>query len=302
MGERGSVETIKEAFKAGAATKEQYAEALKGYQDATQETKSHDRDEAKAFLDNRKPAKAPNYRQASEIWADVSRNRSRTTASDGVSACCQSTRTPANSEYSPTSGPSPLMLRKASEEKAKQKIEFEETRYFCLDETKPFAVKDGFAWTLREEHYVKLESFLQRSIRNILNITMTQVQEDHIKREHTHTNKTHLDEAPFGPAGDDNGPGSEMQPHDHFRYVEMVDPPIFAPSSLPDAAVYGGTGGIGHNLHNPGIPALCPAPASPDRRPTDFGPRSLPDATAPKGSEDKGYNVRNQGIPTQCPA
>ena len=144
--------------------------------------------------------------------------------------------------------------RKASEEKAKQKAEFEETRYFGLDETKPFAVKDGFvtftmhfkylgsfisynlrddfdidtrikkagmamgalkhffnnkhvdtytkhlifkaiplnlllwgceAWTLREEHYVKLESFLQRSIRNILNITMAQVQEDHLKREHT---------------------------------------------------------------------------------------------------------------------
>ncbi|EJK71250.1 hypothetical protein THAOC_07332 [Thalassiosira oceanica] len=34
--------------------------------------------------------------------------------------------------------------RKASEEKAKQKAEFEETRYFGLDETKPFAVKDGF--------------------------------------------------------------------------------------------------------------------------------------------------------------
>ena len=41
----------------------------------------------------------------------------------------------------------------------------------------------------------------------------------------------------------------------------MVDPPIFAPSSLPDAAVYGGTGGIGYNIHNPGILALCPAPA-----------------------------------------
>ena len=143
--------------------------------------------------------------------------------------------------------------RKASEEKAKQKAEFEETRYFGFDETKPIAVKDGFvtftmhfkylgsfisynlrddfdidtrikkagmamgalrhffnnkhvdtytkhlifkaiplnlllwgceAWSLREEHYIKLESFLQRSIRNILNITMTQVQEDHIKREH----------------------------------------------------------------------------------------------------------------------
>ncbi|EJK51540.1 hypothetical protein THAOC_29285 [Thalassiosira oceanica] len=46
-----------------------------------------------------------------------------------------------------------------------------------------------------------------------------------------------------------------------YGIVEMVDPPIFAPSSLPDAAVYGGIGGIGHNLHNPGIPALCPAPA-----------------------------------------
>ena len=38
----------------GMATKEQYAQALKGYQDAVEETKSHDRDEAKAYLDNRK--------------------------------------------------------------------------------------------------------------------------------------------------------------------------------------------------------------------------------------------------------
>jgi len=40
-------------------------------------------------------------------------------------------------------------------------------------------------WSLREDHYVKLESFLQRSIRNILNINMTQVKDDHIKREDT---------------------------------------------------------------------------------------------------------------------
>ena len=39
------------------------------------------------------------------------------------------------------------------------------------------------AWSLREDHYIKLESFLHRSIRNILNINMTQVQEDHIKNE-----------------------------------------------------------------------------------------------------------------------
>ncbi|EJK57572.1 hypothetical protein THAOC_22371, partial [Thalassiosira oceanica] len=32
-------------------------------------------------------------------------------------------------------------------------------------------------------------------------------------------NKTPLAEAPFGPAAsDDNGPGSETQPHDCFRY------------------------------------------------------------------------------------
>ena len=46
MGHKDSVENIKTAFMAGAATKEQYAEALKGYQDALEEMKSHDRDEA----------------------------------------------------------------------------------------------------------------------------------------------------------------------------------------------------------------------------------------------------------------
>ncbi|EJK57002.1 hypothetical protein THAOC_23002, partial [Thalassiosira oceanica] len=32
-----------------------------------------------------------------------------------------------------------------------------------------------------------------------------------------HTNKTRLAEAPFGPVGDDNGPGSEPPPHDRLR-------------------------------------------------------------------------------------
>ncbi|EJK68989.1 hypothetical protein THAOC_09797, partial [Thalassiosira oceanica] len=36
-------------FMVGAATKEQYAEALKGHQDAVEDMKSHDRDEAKRF-------------------------------------------------------------------------------------------------------------------------------------------------------------------------------------------------------------------------------------------------------------
>ena len=50
MGHADSLEAIKEMFRSGLATKEQYAEALTGYQDAVEETKSHDRDEAKAFM------------------------------------------------------------------------------------------------------------------------------------------------------------------------------------------------------------------------------------------------------------
>ena len=46
MGFKESVEAIKKMFMAGGATKEQYAEALKGYQDAVEEMKSRDRDEA----------------------------------------------------------------------------------------------------------------------------------------------------------------------------------------------------------------------------------------------------------------
>ena len=52
MGDKDSLEEIKEFFKKGYATKEQYAEALKGYQGAVDEVKSRDRDEAKAFLDD----------------------------------------------------------------------------------------------------------------------------------------------------------------------------------------------------------------------------------------------------------
>ena len=47
MGEKNSFHAIKEMFKAGLATEEPYAEALRGYQDALEEMKSHDRDEAK---------------------------------------------------------------------------------------------------------------------------------------------------------------------------------------------------------------------------------------------------------------
>ncbi|EJK51930.1 hypothetical protein THAOC_28853 [Thalassiosira oceanica] len=52
MGHEDSVQNVKRAFKSGFATKEQYAEALRGYQDAMDEMNSHDRDEAKALLDN----------------------------------------------------------------------------------------------------------------------------------------------------------------------------------------------------------------------------------------------------------
>ncbi|EJK55891.1 hypothetical protein THAOC_24316 [Thalassiosira oceanica] len=47
MGDNISVENIKNYFMAGLATKEQYAEALNGYQDAVEEMMSHDREEAK---------------------------------------------------------------------------------------------------------------------------------------------------------------------------------------------------------------------------------------------------------------
>ncbi|EJK44513.1 hypothetical protein THAOC_36935, partial [Thalassiosira oceanica] len=47
MGDKESVESMKKMLMAGVATKEQYAEALKGYQGVVEEMKSHDRDEAK---------------------------------------------------------------------------------------------------------------------------------------------------------------------------------------------------------------------------------------------------------------
>ena len=47
LGHKGSLEMIKKVCIAGHATKEQYTQALKGYQDAVAEMKSHDRVEAK---------------------------------------------------------------------------------------------------------------------------------------------------------------------------------------------------------------------------------------------------------------
>ena len=47
MGYEDSVENIKQMFVDGEATEDQYAQALKGYQNAMEEMKSHDRDEAK---------------------------------------------------------------------------------------------------------------------------------------------------------------------------------------------------------------------------------------------------------------
>ena len=49
MGFNASIENIKNMFMDGLATKEQYAEALRGYHDAVEEMKSHDRDEALRF-------------------------------------------------------------------------------------------------------------------------------------------------------------------------------------------------------------------------------------------------------------
>jgi len=47
MGDEDSLNRIKYMFKMGQATKEQYAEALLGYRDAVEETKSPQREEAK---------------------------------------------------------------------------------------------------------------------------------------------------------------------------------------------------------------------------------------------------------------
>ena len=47
MGHDESLAMIKNMHMGGMTTKEQYTEALKGYQNAVEEMKSHDRDEAK---------------------------------------------------------------------------------------------------------------------------------------------------------------------------------------------------------------------------------------------------------------
>jgi len=48
MGYDKSLDIIKQLYMDGDATKAQYAEALNGYGDAVEETKSHQREEAKA--------------------------------------------------------------------------------------------------------------------------------------------------------------------------------------------------------------------------------------------------------------
>jgi len=54
MGYKRSLDAIKEIFVGGDATKAQYAEALKGYGDAVEETKSHQREEAKRVMEKRR--------------------------------------------------------------------------------------------------------------------------------------------------------------------------------------------------------------------------------------------------------
>ena len=56
MGHDKSLEAIKKLFMDGIVTKEQYADALRGYQDAVVETKSQDREEAMAKLRVRPPS------------------------------------------------------------------------------------------------------------------------------------------------------------------------------------------------------------------------------------------------------
>ena len=51
MGHKNSLENIKSLFVRGLATKAQYAEALRGYQDAVEEMKSNERDEVRDLKD-----------------------------------------------------------------------------------------------------------------------------------------------------------------------------------------------------------------------------------------------------------
>ena len=49
MGDGDSLDMIRDLFKCGYATKMQYAEALKGYQDAVEETRSQQRKDAEIW-------------------------------------------------------------------------------------------------------------------------------------------------------------------------------------------------------------------------------------------------------------
>ncbi|EJK53984.1 hypothetical protein THAOC_26476 [Thalassiosira oceanica] len=55
MGFKDSVETIQQMFMGGLATEEQLAQGRKGYQDAVEKMKSHDRDEARALGNRNAP-------------------------------------------------------------------------------------------------------------------------------------------------------------------------------------------------------------------------------------------------------
>ncbi|EJK76815.1 hypothetical protein THAOC_01404 [Thalassiosira oceanica] len=59
MGDEKSLNVIKEMFKRGQATKAQYAEALRGYGDAVEEMKSHQREEAKRLGEANLALRAP---------------------------------------------------------------------------------------------------------------------------------------------------------------------------------------------------------------------------------------------------
>ena len=98
-----------------------------------------------------------------------------------------------------------------------------------------------------------------------------------------HTNKTRLAEAPFGPDGDDNEPGSEPPPHDRFRYVST-----FTPSRRRSQAAVG----------KPIFPRfkvyyLPRRRVRFEPRPLDLRHRLLHDARAYGRSEDHGWNKRN---------
>ncbi|EJK44972.1 hypothetical protein THAOC_36446 [Thalassiosira oceanica] len=101
-----------------------------------------------------------------------------------------------------------------------------------------------------------------------------------------HTSTRHL---PFGPADDDNGPGSEPPPHNRKRYVStFITSRWRSPAAVGKPSfAYFPVDYLPHDLWRPD-------------EPTDLREGDLPDATSYERSEDVRPNRRNPRIGAVC--